>query len=140
MKHYFTILAALCIISFYACDNDDEDASIYEYHAHIHHPDTTSRSIGDTLEIEIEFESHTGQPVHHINVRIFNKANLTEIYNKPNDAYIDDSSGAYTFEDHIILSKMNGLTEGDWVLEAKVWGEKDGQEVTSASVEFRLHE
>lgn len=140
MKHYLLILSTLFTLSFYACDDDEDAASIYEYHAHIHHPDTTSRTIGDTLEIEIEFESHNGQPVHHINVRIFNMTDLTEVYNKPDDAHVDDSTGAYTFEDLFILSSINGLKAGDWVLEATVWGETDGQEETSTSVEFHLQE
>ena len=138
MKHYLIILSVLFSLFIYACDDDEDDAAIYDYHAHIHHPNTTSGTIGDTLEIEVEFESHTGQPVHHINVRVFNKVDFTEVYNKPDDAHVFDSSGAYTFEDHFILSSANGLTVGDWVLEATVWGETDGQEETSASVEFHL--
>jgi len=140
MKHSLLILSALFTLSFYACDDDEGDASIYEYHAHIHHPDTTSRTIGDTLEIEIEFESHTGQPVHHINVMIFNKVDKAVVYNKPDDAHVDESSGVYAFEDLFILSSANGLTAGDWVLEAKVWGETDGKEETSTFVEFHLQE
>lgn len=139
MKHIFYFLFATALLTFIAC-KDEEPTSIYEYHAHIHSPDTAEKHIGDTLAIEVEFESHTGEPVHHINVRIFNKATNTEVYNKPDEAHVHDTSGAYTFEDTFILSGANGLTEGDWILEAKVWGESDGQEEISEQVEFHIHE
>ena len=74
MKHIFYFLFATTVLTFIACKDDDPATSIYEYHAHIHSPDAADKHIGDTLAIEVEFESHTGEPVHHINVRIFNKA------------------------------------------------------------------
>jgi hypothetical protein len=36
-------------------------------------------SISDTLEMKVDFDSHTGETMHHINVRIFNKATNTEV-------------------------------------------------------------
>ena len=140
MKYYFFFFALVLSAITFSCKDDEDDALVYEYHAHIHQPDTTLRHIGDTLPIEIEFESHTGQPVHHINVRIFKKSDNTEVYNKPDDAHVHDTSGAYTYEDHFVLSAANGLSEGDWVLEATVWGESDGQEETSEQVEFHVHD
>lgn len=140
MKHIFYFLFATAVLTFIACKDDDPTPSVYEYHAHIHSPDTTDRHIGDTLAIEVEFESHTGEPVHHINVRIFNKSTNAEVYNKPDEAHVHDTSGAYTFEDLFVLSAANGLTAGDWILEAKVWGESDGQEEISEQVEFHVHE
>lgn len=140
MKHIFSFLIAFSVIILVACNHDDNDpVSIYEYHAHIHQPDTLARNIGDTLQIEIDFESHTGQPVHHINVRIFNKSTNAVVYEKPDEAHVHDTSGAYTFEDQFVLSAANGLSAGDWILEAKVWGEADGEEETSEKIEFHLN-
>jgi hypothetical protein len=140
MKYYFLFFSTLFATFLFSCKDDDDDTLIYEYHAHIHHPDTLARNIGDTLEIEVEFESHTGQPVHHINVRIFRKSDNTVVYNKPDEAHIHETSGAYTYEDHFVLSAANGLTAGDWILEATVWGESDGQEETSEQVEFHIND
>lgn len=140
MKYYFLFFAFVLSAVIISCKDDDDDALIYEYHAHIHQPTTAEKHIGDTLDIEVEFESHTGLPVHHINVRIFKKSDHTEVYNKPDEAHVHETDGAYTFEDQFILSGANGLSEGDWVLEATVWGESDGQEETSEQVEFHVHE
>lgn len=140
MKHIFLSILTISIVLLIACEhNNDGPVSIYEYHAHIHQPDSLAKNIGDTLEIEVEFESHTGQTIHHINVRIYDKATNAEVYNKPDEAHVHDSSGAYTFEDQFILSAANGLSAGDWILEAKVWGEADGEEETSEQVEFHIN-
>ena len=141
MKHIFYFLFAASLLTFISCkDDDDPTPSVYEYHAHIHSPDAADKHVGDTLAIEVDFESHTGQPVHHINVRIFKKSDNTEVYNKPTQAHVHDTSGAYTYEDSFVLSAASGLTEGDWILEATVWGESDGEEETSEQVEFHVHE
>lgn len=138
MKHFFLIAIAFTLITVYACKDDGPD-SVFEYHAHIHNPSNADRVVGDTLPIEVEFESHTGMTIHHINVRIFNKSTLTEVYSQPAEAHVHDTSGAYTFEDVFILSAANGISEGDWVLEAKVWGDVDGEEEVSEQVEFHVN-
>ena len=107
MKHFFLIAIAFTLITVYACKDDGPD-SVFEYHAHIHNPSNADRVVGDTLPIEVEFESHTGMTIHHINVRIFNKSTLTEVYSQPAEAHVHDTSGAYTFEDVFILSAANG--------------------------------
>lgn len=123
-----------------ACkDEGPAPTSIYEYHAQIHQPSAADKHIGDTLQIEVDFESHTGEPVHHINVRIFNKSTNVEVYNKPDEPHVHDVSGMHAFEDQFILSAANGLSDGDWVLEAKVWGHEDGLEETTERVEFLVH-
>ena len=142
MKKYIFLLTTISLIAFIACSHDDDDdgqAIVYDYHAHIQHPESTDYQLGDTLEIEVEFESHTGQPVHHINIQIYNKADHTVVYNEPAEAHVHDISGEYKYEDEFILSAANGLTEGDWVLEATVWGEEEGSEEISEQVEFHLN-
>lgn len=139
MKKYFLGSLAIALFVFIACNHDDEPTSIYEYHVHIHAPDSLAKTLGDTLPIEVEFESHTGETIHHINVRIFNKTTLAEVYNLPVDPHLDDPSGAYTYTDQFVLSAANGLSEGDWILEGKVWGHEDGVEETYGRVEFHIN-
>ena len=95
--------------------------------------------MGDILTIQVEFESHTGEDVEHINIRIFNKATHTIVYDQPSDAHIGSESASYDFEDTVTLSTANGFSTGDWVLEAKVWGAEHEQDLVTESVEFHIH-
>lgn len=139
MRSFFLIAVTFSLLNIFACKDDDEPTSIYEYHVHIHEPSATTFQLGDTLDIEVEFESHTGEPVHHINVRIYNKATDVEVYNLPVEPHIHDLSGAYTYADKFVLSSANGLSKGDWILEGKVWGHEDGLEETTEKVEFHIN-
>ena len=125
---------------FSACKNDDDTTIDYDYHAHIMSPNADEKHLDGTLHIHVEFESHTGETVHHINIRIYNKATNAVVYNKPADTHVHDSSGAYAFEDDFVLSAANGIAiHNDYVLEAKVWGEKDGEAEEVSTVEFHVH-
>jgi len=122
-----------------ACNKRDDMATPdeFDYHVHVHSPDGTDKHIDDTLDIDIEFESHTGMTVHHINVRIYNKTTGTEIYSKPDEPHVHESDGLYEYTDTFVLSAANGVTgDSDWVLEAKVWGHDDGVSEVSESVEL----
>jgi hypothetical protein len=137
MKNSIYLFFGICIMA-YGCSKDDTHVAVFDYHAHIHSPDSTARILGDTLKIEIDFESHTGQTVHHINVRIYNKSTNAEVYNKPSDPHVD-TPVEYTYEDFILLNAANGFTSNStWVLQAKVWGENDGQEEVIEQVEFNI--
>lgn len=138
MKSIFLLVMAWAVLLVYACKDEGPDMG-FEYHADIHQPSNADRMVGDTLPIEVDFESHTGMTVHHINVRIFNLSTLTEVYSQPAEAHIHETSGAYTFEDTFILSAANGISEGDWVLEAKVWGDEDGLDEISEQVQFHVN-
>ena len=60
--------------------------------------------------------------------------------NKPADAHVHATSGEYTYEDDFVLSEANGFTaHTDWVLEAKVWGDTDGEDEEVSTVEFHVH-
>lgn len=138
MKNNIYLFLAMWIITFGCGKDDDTHSSVFDYHAHIHHPDSTIKVLGDSLEIEIEFESHTGQTVHHINVRIYNKDTQVEVYNKPSDPHVDAPVN-YLYEDVILLTTANGFSaNSSWILEAKVWGENDGQEEEIGKVEFKI--
>lgn len=108
--------------------NDDQNMTEYDYHAHIHSPNSENKHVDDTIHIHVNFESHAGETIHHINVRIYNKMDSTVVYSKPDDAHIHDMDGDYEFHDDFILSEENGITgHSNWVLEAKVWGHSEGE-------------
>ena len=140
MKPGILLLFCLTIFAFVSCkDDDDDDVVTYEYHAHIMEPSSADKTLGDILVIHVEFESHTGEAVEHINVRIFNKSTNIIVYDQPSDAHIGHGSASYDFEDHVTLSTANGFSSGDWILEAKVWGAEHEQDLVTESVEFHIH-
>jgi hypothetical protein len=141
MKYVYVALCLTGSIAFLSCDKDDDPmVDEFEYHAHVHAPNSSAKPLGDTLEIEIEFESHTGMTIHHINVRIYDKTSGTQLYSKPADAHVHESDGEYTFEDTFILSTLNGVVPNvDLVLEAKVWGHDEGVSEVAEKVEFHVN-
>ncbi len=125
-----------------ACDKDDDadEATDFDYHAHIHTPNTDDKHVNDALEISIDFESHTGEAVHHVKVRIYNKDDNTEIYNKPDVAHVHETDGKLEYQDMLMLSNDNGVMgHTDWILEAKVWGHDAGEGEVVETVEFHVH-
>lgn len=141
MKPYLLLFAALGLMTFIACDKDDDPVTpdlVYDYHAHVHMPTNAAKMLDDTLKIHVQFESHTGETIHHIKVRIFNKADSTEVYNKPDVPHVHETSGAYTYSDQYVLSAANGFAPGTWIFEAKVWGHEAGLEEAVEQVEFNL--
>lgn len=139
MRFLFFYSLLLSGISIIACKDEGDDIKVYDYHAHIHQPSSSDKTLDQTLFIDVEFESHTGEDVEHINIKIFNKNNPSlVVYDKPDNAHVGDVS-VYEYQDQFILSAANGLSEGDWVLEAKVWGAEDGADEESEQVEFHIH-
>lgn len=121
------------ILAFNACKDDDNATTEPAYHVHIDSPDTAAKTVGETLNIKVNFEDHNEGTVHHINVRIYEKDSGVEIYNKPTEAHVH-ADKSYLFEDTFELT-----TAGHWVLEAKVWGHDDGVAEVSESVEFHVN-
>lgn len=140
-KLTFYILAIS--ILFVACGEEESAASkpdIFSYEIIIAEPTTEAKHVNDDLNFSIEFNSLSGETVHHINVRIYNKADNTEVYNAPGDAHIHEISGAYLYTDSFMLTNDNGINEHtDWILEAKVWGHEPGFEEVIETVEFHVH-
>jgi len=143
MKNILFLISILSLSLFMtSCDREDDtvDAVVYEYHAHVHTPNTDDKHVNDPLEIEVEFESHAGEAVHHINVRIYNKADGTEIYNKPADAHVHEIDGELTYQDMMMLTNANGVeAHSDWILEASVWGAENRTGEVIETVEFHVH-
>ena len=136
------VLLLTTTLFFVACDKDDDTTHMtdFDYHAHIHSPNADNKMVGDTIHIHVDFESLTGETVHHVNVRIYNADDDTEIYNEPATAHVHETSGTYSWHDDFVLSEANGV-EGhtNWVLEAKVWGHEAGEGEASETVEFHVH-
>ena len=139
---FLIITSSFFILS---CGQDDDggtnpDVTDYSYHAHVHSPNSDDKHLGDKMEIHVEFESHTGEAVHHVNVRIYNKSDETELYNQPEEAHVHEMDGVYEFSDEITLSEANGFSEhSNYILEAKVWGHDDTEGEVSETVEFHIH-
>jgi len=120
-------------------DNTTPDSAVtgFEYQVQISSPNTADKTIDDTISINVEFKSNTGNIVHYIEIRIYNKLDQTEIYKKPSNTHVDDASGLYDFSDNFILSANNGVSSNtDWVLEARVWI-NDENDVTK-TLEFHV--
>ncbi|MGB1204143.1 MAG: hypothetical protein ACPG5B_00785 [Chitinophagales bacterium] len=145
MKKLFFLLSIVSFSFFVACDKDDDDhdhdnTTEFAYHAHIMSPDSTDKHLNDTIHLHINFEDHDGNTLHNVNVRIFNQADNTEVYNAPADSHIHEMSGSYEWHDDVILSEANGFSaHSDWTLEAKVWGMEDGASEVIESVDFHVH-
>lgn len=132
---YFALLILMLSV-FAACEETVTPEETFAYHAHIMSPDAADKHVGDTIHVHIEFEEHSGNTVHHVNVRIYNKADNTEIYNQPDNAHVHEDSGTYSFHDDVVL---NVDPHTDWILQAKVWGMEDGEGEAMETVEFHVH-
>lgn len=139
MKNVIFLIALLSVaIVISSCDKGSTPID-YDYHAHIHSPNTDDKHVGDTIHIHVDFESHTGEAVEHVKVRVYNKDDGTEIYNMPTDIHVHSENGSYEHHDDLVLSAANGVdSHTDWILEAKVWAEEAGTEVTE-TIEFHVH-
>jgi len=147
-KVIFSSLIFGALFLMFSCNKEDDTPAPdpepepieYEYHAHVHSPSTDDKNVGDNMHLHVEFESHAGETVHHVNVRIYNKADNTEIYNKPDVAHIETTESVFEWHDDFVLSNDNGVNaHTDWILEAKVWGEADGEGEVIETVEFHVH-
>jgi len=114
---------------------DDGDAGS-NYSISIMSPDAEDKKKGDEIHLHVNFEEVNMGTVHHVNVRIYNKADGTEIYSEPTEAHVHEEDGLYEWHDDIKLD-VEGHT--DWILEAKVWGHDDLEGELTKSIEFHVH-
>ncbi len=131
------ILAGLTI--FTSCDKDDDDHDheddVPEYSIMIMQPNTDDKMVGDSMHIHVEISEVSKRTVHHAKIRIYNKADNTEIYSGPSEAHVHEETGEFSYHDDIIL----GLDpDTHWVLEAKVWGHEAGVGEATETVEFHV--
>lgn len=138
IKVYYITIFSLLVLTQISCDKDDDPIN-YDYHAHVISPSSADKSLGETLFISVDFESHSGEAVKHINVRIFNADNTLVVYDQPSNPHIAGDASSYNFSDQFVLSAANGVTAGAWVLEAKVWGAEDGSDEVVERIEFHVN-
>gem|GEM_PF-530943 len=144
-KFLIMSLSILGVLFFNACDKDkdiDDDADVnYGYHAHIMSPDNTAKKVGDSIYLHVNFESHTSETVHNVNVKIYNEAdNSLVIYDEPSEAHVHATEGSYELRADIALTEANGvLGQTTWIVEAKVWPMSDEDDEHNHSDEDEEH-
>ena len=150
MKLIMLMAVMMPLVFIAGCDKDDDhddnhnhnnnNTGALQYHAHIISPDTTAKKVNETLQIKVQFEEHDGDKVHHVQVRIFNSDDNSQlVFDEPAEKHVH-ADGEYTFEESFILSNANGVTEHtDWTLEAKVWGHEAGEGEAISTVDFHVH-
>jgi len=117
----------------------DHGPTPLDYHIHIHTPDTSNKSMGDTLALHIDFMSHTNSTVHNVVVQIYNKATDSVIFTTPAFEHVHATSGKYVVDEDVVISTANGFSmNSDWVLLAKVFGHNHMGEVKD-SLQFHVN-
>lgn len=136
MKKLLFLGLLISVLMINACKDDDHAATEPEYHIHFMEPAANaSFAAGDVVHVHIEFEDHNGGTVHHVNVRAYNKATGTELFNTPAEAHLHAAS-PYEFEYEYTL---DNAAPGTYVIEAKVWGHGDGIAEVKDSREFTVN-
>ena len=144
-KLYFSILLLFSFTLFVtSCDDEMPTETIdFEYQAEIRSPSTEDKKVGESIHIHVDFESLASKTIHHINVKIYNKLDPTQvIYNKPEGegAHVHAEEGEYGYHADFDLTAEEGVTaHSDWILEAKVWGHEAGLGEVVESIEFHVH-
>lgn len=143
----------LILVSFLAttvlltsCKDDDSETmddnnNSLDYTSQIMSPSSDDKKVGDKIDLNILFESDSGETLHHAKVKIYNKAdNSIVVYDQPDEAHVHETDGKFELVDEFVLSEANGV-EGhtDWVLEAKAWGHDAGMGEVTKTVEFHVH-
>ena len=117
----------------------DDSLVRYDYQITFNSPSSADKIMGDSLTLNINFKSLTGEPIHHINVQILNTADQAELYNAPTEARINDQNADYTFTKTFALVPINGFNAGStYQLKAKVWGDEGYQGQIEKSVLFKV--
>ena len=125
-------------------DNDTDDHTHtddeHAYHAHILSPTAMVFHMGDTVDIEIEFEDHNGGTVHNISVMIMDTTTDSVVYSMPHHSHIHATSGSYEFNGSIVLDSTTGFyAHSNWKLIAEVWGHTAGEGLETETHLFHVH-
>ena len=136
-------LFAIAVLSFTSCgdDHDHGDGDTdFKYHAHIISPNADNKKVNDMIDIEVMFESHSGETVHHVNVALYEDGNAENvIFSGPDEAHVHASEGNYTFKHSLALSDDKVAAHTNWILEAKVWGHEAGAGEVIETLVFHVH-
>ena len=126
-------------------EGEDEEVSTHEfhvhpaataYHIHIHSPNMDDKHVGDEVMFHFDVEEPTGQTVHHVQARIYNKANGTEFFVGPDDAHVHEEDGTFEMMQSLTLD-VDAHT--DWIVEVKAWGHEAGEAEVMEILEFHVH-
>lgn len=121
---------------FYSSCNNDDDSLDSNYQIYLSAPSSVTYFLGDTLPIQVEFQELNGGTIYNVNIRIFNNSDGTEIYNKPDSSNIQIIGGIYSYLDELVLENLD--TNGEWILEARVWGEETGDYEIQETMEIQI--
>ena len=135
------------VLLFTACKSDDEDTThdhehetTIDFSATIMSPDAENKKMDEEIHIHTVWESKSKQTVHHVKVKIYNKAdNTVVVYVEPKEAHVHEMKGKYELHDDVTLSTENGFSSNsDWVVEAKTWGHEKGKNEVVKTMEFHI--
>ena len=134
----FVLICSISICLLNSCKDDDSEN--FDYHIHIHEPDVEDKKMGESMHIHVDFESKTGEDVHNVNVRIYNKETNEEVYNKPTDSHAEHGESKLEHHDDFELTSANKIAgHNNYILEAKVWAHNAGEAEVIETVEFHVH-
>ncbi len=142
MKNLWLVAFLLVGLSFVTSCKDDDDGNNnldleLEYQVEIMSPDAVDKKVGDDIHLHVNFNERNANTIHHINVKIYQKDDATNIiYDKPVEAHIHQSNGVYEYHDDFSLNNIP--PNENWILEAKAWAEEEGKNETMSTIEFHV--
>jgi len=145
MKNIFWFLLVGLFIA--GCGSDEEDEHMHNdkedtefaYHAHINSPGTDTKILGETMHIHVVFESHTGETVHNVSVKMFNKADDSKVVYEFNE-HVHATEGEYEHHADVEMTNDSNVeAHNDYIIEAKVWATEEGLSEAVETVEFHVH-
>ena len=140
MKNIFYLSSLILLSVFMISCGDDEEVEMtdFSYHAHIVSPDTADKHIGDQINLQVEFESHTGETIHNIQVRIYNAADESiEMFKMHQHAHTTESVEISEVID--LIAENNVEAHTDWIVEAKIWAMDAGVAEVTETLQFHVH-
>jgi hypothetical protein len=151
MKNLKLIIGALIVLGIASCKKEYKVAEpsshgghgdMMNYEVIIMKPDSTMKMMDSNMHIHVNFSEANNKTVHHINVKIYQMDDPTNIiYDMPGDAHVHATSGLYEYHDDLILSAANGaIAHKNYIVEAKVWGHDAGAHEVTVTQQFHLHQ
>ncbi len=140
------VLGALTAASFFsnACKKDTENNHNHTnsavYHIHKYSPMLSAQRFGTTDQIKIDFESHDGSAVHHVNVSMYRKSDDSLLFSEPSNAHVMEKSGKYHYSKTIHFIADEGFEpHTDYKLVSKVWGHTANENIVTDTFQFHIH-
>lgn len=117
-------------IAFASCGDGDHSHELFEYVVNINSPEAlmpdainkeaADYTVGDVLELDVDFISETGMIVHHVSVSITDLSNDTSIiYDYKEHAHNSNGTFNHTMSIHL-LEDAGFYGDSDWMITATV--------------------